>query len=96
MQICEHTSLTLEWWLVCRENRETPGEAEALEAAHDRVQSPVAPPSCRECRGRVPHAREIVILLVLLWCSYLAWLRLGDKRGVEGDQIRAWALLFVV
>jgi hypothetical protein len=60
-----NTSLTLEWRLVCRDNRETPGEPEALQAANDRIQSPVAPPSCGECRRCIPHVREIVILPAL-------------------------------
>jgi hypothetical protein len=77
--------------LVCRENTKTPREPEALQTAHDRIQSAVVPTSCRECRRCIPHIREIVFLLTLLGYSYFARFRLGDEGVVEGDQIGAWA-----
>jgi hypothetical protein len=83
---------TFEWRLVCRENTETPREPKALKTAHDRIQSAIVPPSCRECRCRIPHIPKIVTLLTLLEFSSLVWFRLGDEGVVEGDQIGAWAL----
>lgn len=67
----KHRIPTFKWRLVCRENSKPPGEPEALQAAHDRIESPVAPSSCGECRRCVPHIREVVILLALFRCSYL-------------------------
>jgi hypothetical protein len=85
----------LEWRLVCRENTKTSREPEALQAAHGRIQSAVIPSSCREYRHCIPHTRKIVTLLALLGCFYLVWFRLDNERGIEGDQIGAWALFVV-